>query len=156
MARATDDAGQDTAPRGRTLGRTCGRTRGRRGPWEGLAGLFKGVRASYGVRLRPLPQQYSALFRWAALAYDPRRPYDGPVTYFWPSKGVGNRRGWRTRARHQDATYTVTGTQDSWRGVDLPALVSQLRRCLEEAQDRIQLSTANRERATVKTDRGSA
>ncbi|HEX6820237.1 MAG TPA: thioesterase domain-containing protein [Ktedonobacterales bacterium] len=77
-----------------------------------------------------LPHEYSALFRWAALSYDPPHPYDGALTYVWPSKERGNRRGWR--ARPQDMTYTVTGTQDSWRAGDLPAFASQLRSCIEQ------------------------
>jgi hypothetical protein len=82
-----------------------------------------------------LRQDYSAIYDWAAMRYEPSGLYPGKITFFWDREEPWRRKGWSKASETNDIeVYIIPGTQMESRTQFLHVLAEHLKMCLSKAQ----------------------
>ncbi|MBA2678732.1 MAG: alpha/beta fold hydrolase [Ktedonobacteraceae bacterium] len=78
---------------------------------------------------------YSCIYDWTAVRYQPADLYPDKITFFWDSEEPWHRVGWRkTYETNEVEIHIIPGTQMASRTTHLPALTEHLRICLNKVQ----------------------
>ena len=76
---------------------------------------------------------YSCIYDWTAVRYQPTDLYPHKITFFWDREEPFHRTGWRaTYETNEVEIHIIPGTQMACRTTYLPTLTEHLRECLDK------------------------